>query len=618
MKTISELIDFFNADKEANYKSLQEYKEALKYYHGHQLPMEAIARLQERRQSPIIENIYKMIINKILGYKIQSTQEIRVYGRTEATKDKANLLQDIIRSFNQSKIYDREIHLRDRDLLFGLGILELWVIKDKENNNKITLKHIPTESFLIDKFSTDLNALDSTRFHKILNINEAQSLKLNIKIDFDIDKRDKRATLIESWIKEGGTWNRYLWHTKGQIYKHEVKPFKNNAHPFIVSKFQQDEEFNWYGIFRDLKPIQDYINIAENRMANMLGGSVKAFVEESAILDLEDFVDKIADDNVVIRVRDLALRENKIHFIEHNAQIQALTQKANEKRNLAKILSGLNEEALGMATNRQSGVAIAQRRDAGLMGLQNYVMQSDISDRILYEKFIDLVQYYYTKPQLFRVTDEKNIQRYFNINTNESNTIIIGEYDLVYTTQLKQTGREERFAHWAEIIKTISQMRPDIVTSLLPIMLKDTDSAVVKDVQEVLQQSDQSQQQNAQQEAQKAQQNEQLQIAQLTAQIREIEAKALKMEAQAQLSQQLAQAQSLELQEQIKQLQRNQATQENAQQPQTNTNTKQETPQSKGNNPTSNQAEAKENQNNTSDIMKKTKKQLQISQSDMR
>lgn len=608
MKTITQLTDFFNADKEANYKSLQEYKEALKYYHGHQLPADAIARLQERRQNPIIENIYKMIVNKILGYKIQSTQEIRVFGRTEQTKSKAELLQDIIRSFNQSKIYDREIHLRDRDLLLGLGILELWVVKDKDNNNKITLKHIPTESFLIDKFSTDLNALDSTRFHKILNINEAQSLKLDIKIDFDIDKNDKRATLIESWIKENETWNRYLWHTKGQIYKYEISPFKNGANPFIISKFQQDEEFNWYGIFRDLKPIQDYINIAENRMANMLGGSVKAFVEESAILDLEDFVDKIADDNVVIRVRDLALRENKIHFIEHNAQIQALTQKANEKRNLAKILSGLNEEALGMATNRQSGVAIAQRRDAGLMGLQHYVMQSDISDRILYEKFIDLVQYYYTKPQLFRVTDEKNIQRYFDINTNEANTIIVGEYDLIYTTQLKQTGREERFAHWAEIIKTISQMRPDIVTSLLPIMLKDTDSAVVADIQEVLNQSEQTQAQTQQAEAQKAQQNEQMQLAQLQAQIREIQAKALKLEAQAQLSAQLAQAQQIELQREIQNLQLQQSGNN-----QLSTPNAQHNPQTQNNTPP-----ATTNANNQSDIMKKTKKQLQISQSDMR
>lgn len=153
----------------------------------------------------------------------------------------------------------------------------------------------------------------------------------------------------------------------------------------------------------------------------------------------------------------------------------------------------------------------------------------------------------------------------------------MGEYDLVYTTQLKQTGREERFAHWAEIIKTISQMRPDIVTSLLPIMLKDTDSSVVTDVQEVLKQSEEAQ-------AQKAQQQEQIQLAQREAQIRELQAKAMKLEAQAQLSQQLAQAQAqaIQLQTQI--------------------------------NPT-----PTENTESTQDdILKKTKKQLQISQSDMR
>ena len=89
---ITRLTDIFNADKEANMRSLMEYKEAVKYYHGYQLPAEALARLEARRQAPIIENIYKMIVNKILGYKIQSVQEVRVFGRTEANKHKANLL----------------------------------------------------------------------------------------------------------------------------------------------------------------------------------------------------------------------------------------------------------------------------------------------------------------------------------------------------------------------------------------------------------------------------------------------------------------------------------------------------------------------------------------------
>lgn len=535
-KTIQQLIDAFNADKQANHKSLIEYKEALQYYHGEQLEHEALAILQERGQKPIIENIYKMIVNKILGYKIQAMQEIRVYGRIEKTKNKAHLLQEIIRSFNQSKIYERDIYLRDRDLLFGMGVLELWVIKDKDGNNQITLKHIPTESFLVDKFSTDLNALDATRFHKILNIGEVNNLEFDTKPHFQNINNDKRATIIESWFKNGNVWDRYIWHTDGFIYKYEQKPFLNGIHPFVVSKFQQDHDFTWYGIFRDLKPVQDYINIAENRIANMLGGSVKAFVEESAILDIEDFSFKIARDNVVIRVRDGALKDNKIRFIEHQAQINNLSQKVQEKRNIAKILSGLNEEALGMATNRQSGVAIAQRRDMGLMGLQNYVMQTDIADRILYEKFIDLVQYYYTKPQLFRITDSKNIERYFEINTNKDNTIEVGEYDLIYTTQLKQTGREERFAHWTELLKTISQIRPDLITTLLPYMLKDSDSPIISDIEEVLQKADQAISEEEQQaQAQEAQMQKDLQIAQIKAQIQETESKALKYQAQADL-----------------------------------------------------------------------------------
>lgn len=543
MKTIRELVDCYNADKEANYKSLCEYKEAVKYYHSNQLSDEALAILQERGQNPIIENIYRMIVNKILGYKLQAAQEIRVFGRTQETRAKAELLQEILRSFNSSKFYDREIYLRDRDLLFGLGILEVWIVKDRDGNNQITLKHVPTESFLIDKFSDDLNAQDSTRFHKVLNIDKNSGIKFDTEPPFFTYANDKRATIIESWYKtKNDIWDRYLWGLDGQIYKYEKSPFLNGMHPFVVSKFQQDHNFNWYGIFRDLKPIQDYINIAENRIANMLGGSIKAFVEESAILDLEEFSYRIAQDNVVIRVRDQALRDQKIKFIEHNAEISQLTQKVNEKRNLAKLLSGLNEEVLGMATNAQSGVAIAQRREAGLMGLQNYVMQTDISDRILYEKIIDLIQYYYTKPQLFRITDSKNVTRYFDINTNEANTIEIGEYDLVYTTRLKQSGREERFASWTELLKTISQIRPDLITSLLPFMLKDTDSPIVGDVEEVLQQADLQAQQA--QENQAPDPMQELNMQQLQANIIETQAKANQAQAKADLLNKSAQESS--------------------------------------------------------------------------
>ena len=146
------------------------------------------------------------------------------------------------------------------------------------------------------------------------------------------------------------------------------------------------------------------------------------------------------------------------------------------------------------------------------------------------------MQYYYTKPQLFRITDSKNIERYFEINTNQGNTIEVGEYDLIYTTQLKQTGREERFAHWTELLKTISQIRPDLITTLLPYMLKDSDSPIISDIEEVLQKADQAISEEEQQaQAQEAQIQKELQIAQIKAQIQETESKALKYQAQADL-----------------------------------------------------------------------------------
>ncbi len=89
--------------------------------------------------------------------------------------------------------------------------------------------------------------------------------------------------MIESWVKEfeGGewVWNRYLWNEQAGIYKFEPKPFKNGLHPFIVAKFYIDEKNRYYGLFRDIKPMQDYINFAENRMGNMMG-SFKAMFEE--------------------------------------------------------------------------------------------------------------------------------------------------------------------------------------------------------------------------------------------------------------------------------------------------------------------------------------------------
>lgn len=410
----------------------------------------------------------------------------------------------------------------------------------------------------MDKF-----ALDSTRFHKKQNISLVEAkILLGEQVHIHIDKNDladKRVFLIESWVKEYNeserekySWNRYLWHPQGGIYKREIKPFRNNSHPFVIAKYNIDENGHFYGIFRDIKPIQDYINFAEMKMGNMLG-TIKALYELDAVEDIADFTENISKDNAVVGVRSGALKEQKIQFIQHHADINALSQKTEQKRQMAKILSGLNDEALALASNRQSGVAIAQRRETGLLGLQYFVNTADNAERLLYEKVVDLMAHYFTSEQVFRISEKKKADRYFSINTTPQNTLKIGAFDLEFKTQLKQQGREERFAHWSEIFKTFANIRPDLLDKLLPLMLKDIDSQIVPDVEEILELAAQAQEQQAQSQAPLEQLQQQLHIAQLKAQIQELESKANKYNAQANMQQASAQTIQAELAREAKQ-----------------------------------------------------------------
>ncbi|GAA8874899.1 hypothetical protein HpRN61_15460 [Helicobacter pylori] len=77
--------------------------------------------------------------------------------------------------FIQRENYDKSMIERDKDLLIGgLGVIQLWVSQDKEKNVEIEIKAIKPESFIIDHFSTDKNALDARRFLDILPIAKAR------------------------------------------------------------------------------------------------------------------------------------------------------------------------------------------------------------------------------------------------------------------------------------------------------------------------------------------------------------------------------------------------------------------------------------------------------------
>ncbi|OPG31856.1 portal protein [Helicobacter pylori] len=522
-----------------------EFLEARKYYNGNQIPPDVLKIILERGQTPIVENMFKVIVNKILGYKIESISEIRLSPKQEEDRALSDLLNSLLQVFIQNENYDKAMVERDKNLLIGgLGVIQLWVIEDKDKNIEIDIKALKPESFVIDYFSTDKNALDARRFHKMLEITEQEAMILfkSTTINYNYANNEKIATIIESWYKEYNEetqnyeWNRYLWNKSAGIYKSELKPFKNGACPFIVAKLYTDELNHYYGLFRDIKPMQDFINYAENRMGNMMG-SFKAMFEEDAVVDVAEFVETMSLDNAIAKVRPNALKDNKIQFMNNQADLSALSQKAEQKRQLLRLLAGLNDESLGMAVNRQSGVAIAQRKESGLMGLQTFLKATDDMDRLVFRLAVSFICDYFTKEQVFKIVDRKLGDRYFKINSRNDNRIRPLKFDLILKSQLKTESRDEKWYNWNELLKILAPIRPDLVPSLVPLMLNDMDSPITNDVLEAIQNANAIQQQNAEANAPYNEQIQALQIQKLQAEIAELQAKAHKYAEQGALSQ---------------------------------------------------------------------------------
>ena len=536
MLSINELKDLYNFDLKANQKSIYEYKESIRYYHGDQIDPINLQTILNRRQSPVIENIFKLIINKIIGYKAQSIAEIKVTGRQESDANTAILINDILKVFSEDINYNKEIIKRDKSLIFGLGICELWCEKDAEGDYLLSLKTLDPLSFLIDAYSEDLNALDARRFHKKINMSLEEAAALLGVTPYCKNSRsfDRRCLLIESWIKEDGGFSRYIWQEQG-LLSYEKSPFKNGMHPFIISKFNIDDKGTWYGLFRDIKPLQDYVNYSENKMMNMIG-TLKAFFEDDAVFETEEFIAQASLDNAVVKVRSGALRDNKLKFVEHHNDIATISAKANEKRNLAKMISGLNDETLGIANSRMSNDAISQRREAGLMGLQEYLNACDAMDRLIFKKMIDYISLYFTKKQVFKISDERVGERYFSINENENNRIKVGKFDLSYKSQIKTQSNEEKLASWAEIIKSFSH-DPNLMSEMMLLMLKDVQSTQARDLLELIEQNKEAQaKQGESLEAQLNLENMKLELEKKKAEILELQAKTKKYSHQGDLA----------------------------------------------------------------------------------
>ncbi len=524
-----------------NKDSMDEFELAKQYYEGNQLDPYTLSILESRGQPPLYENLYAMLGEKLLGYKINASVELQAIGFQKQDRATAEILTNILKSITQTKEYQITKQQCDLDLMLGICACEIWLkeSKDKEDIH-ITIRHIPIYSLYIDPYSQKEDGSDAKYFHKVLFMDSEEAKKRYGNKEFKEYSSQgvfsrKRVRFYESFLRnDKSSYDRYIWNDN-EIISIEKNPFNVTFCPIIIRKLYIDSKNRFYGIFRNIKPFQDYINFAENRMANMLG-SQKILYERSAIYNAEEFSKQVSLDNAVVGVEDGALASNKIIFQNHNNDLMALSQKTEQKRALAKMQIGFNDEALGQNMSRASGVVVQQRTNAGLVGIQRFLMSSDLFDKQVFSCCIEFITKYFTTNQVFRIVESDVFEEYFEINGKDGkNKIEVGHYDITIESKPKNnSNRDERFAQWVELIKS-GFIPQDYMKDIIPLVLDDSDSNVATQVKKLLAKKMEEEANNPMmqqmQELQTKMQELQMQVLQATAM--EKEAKAIKYQAQA-------------------------------------------------------------------------------------
>jgi len=583
MKTAQELMMMLRESYELSRAWRENALQHKKYFDGDQLS-EGVREILKSRGQPIQwENQYKRIGNKILGYKMSAKQTIKVAGRQRDDMGVAQLLTDLLTAIPDSTDYYAHKERADSDLMItGMSCMEVTMgeVKDTYDITNTPEKeihgiHIPFEECYLDPYSKMPNYSDAryiqhvrwmdrddlyTLFPKnlvdnLINNNNFTNDRNMMEWQYNLGMRDvsrDRVLISTTWCHEydkeiGKKVTRwYIW-GNNTILGSGDSPYKNEGFPYAVRKLFQRSDGYIYGIFEDIKPLQDSINFKHLRIANMLG-SVKLLYEAGAVDDADLFIEEYSKDDAVVMIRDGGI--SKIKEIKHQAEINYLMQQIVDTRRTIYQIIGINDETLGNASNRMSGYAIEQRQSAGMVGLQRFLNTSAKLDEDFYTIAVNFIQQFFDAEQVFRIVDKFEADNYFTINEIErgthgeihyqdgepkrKNKINLGRYDVTMKMVAQNRGAiGERMAQGTELMKTAAQINPALAQKFFPELLKDIESPAAEVMLKFVQQlEEQAQAQQMQQQLQQQQASLSLQTQQ--ANLKEMESKSMMNAAKAQ------------------------------------------------------------------------------------
>jgi hypothetical protein len=428
-------LDYLGTKRE----EIDEQQDARRIMHGSQWTQEQIRNLNLRRQPVTTNNQVARKIHGVVGTLERLRQDPKAYARTPKHEQGAELATGALRYALEAQNWSAKDPIcSEMAAIDGIAGLEFNLVEGDRGDIEVEMEVLFTDSFFYDprSYRHDFSDARFMGVGKWMDLDAAielypdyeQELEDSIEVGDDLSSEPdrefkwfhshgqiRRVRVVDFWYKHKGEWCYCVF--TGNTKLMEDKSYLTDEKGKGVSKYEMfscyvDQDGDRYGLIRNLKPLQQQINMRESKVLyNMTSRRLKA--EKGAFDDVEVARrEGHRSDGVVIYNKGFEAEfDDAARQQETEAQFKflELTQKNFDA-------FGPNVSLLGQGLENASGRAINLLQQAGLADLGAFIQSYRGWKIRVYRKMWNAIQKHWQGERWIRVTDDDDLSNFIQVN----------------------------------------------------------------------------------------------------------------------------------------------------------------------------------------------------------
>lgn len=297
----------------------------------------------------------------------------------------------------------------------------------------------------------------------------------------------------------------------GNVMYDGDNPYGLDTYPFVpvLGYFEPDMPYYEYkiqGMVRSLRDAQFLYNrrkvIELDILESQINSGVKV-LEDSLVDDNDAFM--TGQGKALFIKKDAPQGMDSVQQIPPPGVPSSMIQLSQMLGEEIQQISGVNEELLGSADDDKAGILSMLRQGAGLTTLQKLFDQLDLSQKLIGEKVIKMIQGNFMPGKVARIIAEKPSEQFYNKAFQKFDSVVA-------EGMLTETQQKMQFVQYMQLKEAGFPIPSDLLIEVAPVVQKkELKEAIAKQEQQI---------------AQQQQQQQQLELAQIQANINLTEARA--------------------------------------------------------------------------------------------